>query len=159
MRLTSKSAPASKDKYYIYWSQCSAVVMAKLPKITCNIHVVVSNCHEKTGPGAWVWQGYRWHWKSTFWHSHFICIYAKFVPCKCDVIRVSSSVSSFKTKARNRLHTKTVRALVKVKEVAKMSGGAWCFPHPPRAKQRMSNVFMQALTLTVNLAQICIWLG
>ena len=67
--------------------------MAKLPKITCNIHVVASNCHEKTGK------------------------------IKCDVIRVSSSVSSIKTKARNRLHTKTVRALVKAKEGVKMSGG------------------------------------
>ena len=120
----------SKDKYHIYWSQSSAVVMAKLTQITCNIRVVASNCQDKTGPGAWVWQGYRWHWKSTFWHSHFICIYAKFVPCKCDVIRVSSSVSSIKTKPKNCLHTKTVRALVKVKEGVKMSGGAWCFPHP-----------------------------
>ena len=88
--------------------------MAKLPKITCNIHVVASNCHEKTGK------------------------------IKCDVIRVSSSVSSIKTKARNRLHTKTVRALVKVKEGVKMSGGCVMFSPPPGAKQRMSNDILYA---------------
>ena len=40
-----------------------------------------------------------------------------------DVERVFSSVSSIKTKSRNRLQTSTVRALIKVKDGVKMSGG------------------------------------
>ena len=58
-----------------------------------------------------------------------------------DVERVFSSVSSIKTKARNRLHTKTVRALLKVKEGCVMFSRT---PRPPVAKQRMSSDILYA---------------
>ena len=58
-----------------------------------------------------------------------------------NVERVFSSVSSIKTKARNRLHTKTVRALLKVKEGCVMFSRT---PRPPVAKQRMSSDILYA---------------
>ena len=56
-----------------------------------------------------------------------------------DVERVFSSVSSIKTKSRNRLQTSTVRALIKVKDGVKISGGCVKFSPPVGAKSRVSS--------------------
>ena len=61
-----------------------------------------------------------------------------------DVERVFSSVSSIKTKSRNRLQTSTVRALIKVKDGVKMSGGCVKFSPPVVAKSRMSSSILYA---------------
>ena len=63
-----------------------------------------------------------------------------------DVERVFSSVSSIKTKARNRLHTKTVHALLKVKQGVKASGGCVKFSPPGEARKRMSSDILYATT-------------
>ena len=54
-----------------------------------------------------------------------------------DVERVFSSVNLIKTKARNRLHTKTVRALLRVKWGVAAAGGCVKFRPAPGAKMRM----------------------
>ena len=54
-----------------------------------------------------------------------------------DVERVFSSVNLIKTKVRNRLHTKTVGALFKVKRGVAKAGGCVNFTPPPGAKARM----------------------
>lgn len=53
-----------------------------------------------------------------------------------DVERVFSSVNLIKTKSRNRLHTSTVRALLKTKDGIKASGGCTEFT-PPRVLNEM----------------------
>ena len=56
-----------------------------------------------------------------------------------DVERVFfSSVNLIKTKIRNRLHTKTVGALLKVKRGVAKGGGCMNFTPPPGAKARMT---------------------
>ena len=59
-----------------------------------------------------------------------------------DVERVFSSVTAIKTKTRNRLHTTTLRALIKVKDGVKESGGCVKFSPPPGAKERMSSAIL-----------------
>ena len=55
-----------------------------------------------------------------------------------DVEHVFSSVNLIKTEIRNRLHTKTVGALLKVKRGIAKAGGCMNFILPPGAKARMS---------------------
>ena len=55
-----------------------------------------------------------------------------------DVERVFSSVNLVKTKMRNRLHTKTVGALLKVKRGVTKAGGCTNFSPPAGDKARMS---------------------
>ena len=55
-----------------------------------------------------------------------------------------SSVSSIKTKSRNRLITLTVHALIKVKDDMKMSGGWVKFSPAVGAKSRMSSCIRYA---------------
>lgn len=59
-----------------------------------------------------------------------------------NVERVFSSVTAIKTKTRNRLHTTTVRALIKVKDGIKKSGGYVKFSPPHRAKERMLSAIL-----------------
>ena len=59
-----------------------------------------------------------------------------------DVERVFSSVTAIKTKTRNRLHTTTVRSLIKVKDGIKKSGGCVKFSPPQGAKERMSSAIL-----------------
>ena len=59
-----------------------------------------------------------------------------------DVERVFSSFTAIKTKTRNRLHTTTLRALIKVKDGVKKSGGCVKFSPPPGAKERMSSAIL-----------------
>jgi len=55
-----------------------------------------------------------------------------------DVERVFSSVSLIKTKSRNRLHTKTVGALLKVKQGVAAAGSCVNFCPPNDVKKRMT---------------------
>jgi hypothetical protein len=59
-----------------------------------------------------------------------------------DVERVFSSVTAIKTKTRNRLHTATLRSLIKVKDGVKKSGGSVKFSPPPGAKERISSAIV-----------------
>ena len=59
-----------------------------------------------------------------------------------DVERVFSSVTFTKTKTRNRLHTSTVCAFIKVKDGVKSSGGCVKFVPPSSARQRMASQIM-----------------
>ena len=56
-----------------------------------------------------------------------------------DVERVFSSVNLIKTKTRNRLHTETVGALLKVKRKVSKTGGCFNFTPPREVKERMSS--------------------
>ena len=61
-----------------------------------------------------------------------------------DVERIFSSVSLIKTKARNRLHTKTVRALLKVKQEVAAAGGCVNFCPPIGDKERIVSANLYA---------------
>ena len=63
-----------------------------------------------------------------------------------DVERVFSSVNLIKTKTRNRLHTKTVGTLLKVKRGVAKAGGSMNFTPPPGAKARMSADILYAVS-------------
>ena len=63
-----------------------------------------------------------------------------------DVERVFSSVNLIKTKTRNRLHTKTLGALLKVKRGVAKAGGCMNFSPPPGAKARMSADILYAVS-------------
>ena len=56
-----------------------------------------------------------------------------------DVERVFSSVNLIKTKTRNRLHTETVGALLKVKRKVSKTGGCCNFTPPREVKERISS--------------------
>ena len=61
-----------------------------------------------------------------------------------DVERVFSSVAAVKTKGRNRLHTKSVRANLKVKQGVAESGGCVEFSPSTEAKSRMTSDILYA---------------
>ena len=63
-----------------------------------------------------------------------------------DVERVFSSVNLIKTKIRNRLHTKTVGALLKVKRGIAKEGSCVNFTPPPGAKARMTADILYAVS-------------
>ena len=63
-----------------------------------------------------------------------------------DVECVFSSVNLIKTKTRNRLHAKTVGALLKVKRGVAKVGGCMNFSPPPGAKARMSADILYAVS-------------
>ena len=56
-----------------------------------------------------------------------------------DVEKIFSSVNLIKTKTRNRLHTGTIRSLLKVKDGVKTSGGCVNFSPSLSIKQRMQS--------------------
>ena len=56
-----------------------------------------------------------------------------------DVERIFSSVNLIKTKTWNRLHTGTIRSLLKVKDGVKTSGGCVNFSRSSSIKQRMQS--------------------
>ena len=65
-----------------------------------------------------------------------LCFYCK--PANVDIERVFSSVNLIKTKNQNRLHTKTVRALLKTKDGIKAFKGCVEFTPPLELKRRMT---------------------
>ena len=56
-----------------------------------------------------------------------------------DVERIFSDVSNVKTKKRNRLTLKTLRAVLQVKQGVRKSGGCIKFSPPEGARQLMSS--------------------
>lgn len=54
-----------------------------------------------------------------------------------DVERIFSSVNLIKTKTRNKLHTSTVRALLKAKDGIKAQGGCVKFSQSSELQQKM----------------------
>ena len=56
-----------------------------------------------------------------------------------DVERTFSDVSSIKTKKRNRLQLKTLRAILQVKQGIREAGGCTKFSPPPGAKKLLSS--------------------
>ena len=56
-----------------------------------------------------------------------------------DVERIFSSVNLIKTKTRNRLHTSTVRSLLKVKDGVKSAGSCTTFKPDSATKMRMQS--------------------
>jgi len=98
-------------------------------------HLTVKTWNQKNSGGGSI--------KSQMVQFNVLCTFMQCLLClphaNVDVERVFSSVSSIKTKARNRLHTKTVHALLKVKQGVKESGGCVRFSPPAGARQRMSS--------------------
>ena len=91
-------------------------------------------------------------------HSLFFCaVMQTLFALRQYWCRVFSFVSSIKTKARNCLHTKTVRALLKVTQGVKESGGCIKFSPPGGARQWMSSDILCTTTSNADSDSDQLW--
>ena len=72
-----------------------------------------------------------------------------------DVERIFFSVYLIKTRTRNRLQTRTVRAILKVKDGVKSSGGCVAFSPSSQLKQKLTSGVLTILYSTESTDDVC----